>query len=83
MKDLGWVKLNYRWEQQILIIVFKCLTKTAPTYISCNFTFNHTAHTKGTRSQTQNALVIPSWNITAGKRTFLYRATAYISVICL
>lgn len=75
MEDLGWVKLNCRWEQQLLILAFKCLINTAPTYISCNFTFTHTTHSKGTRSQTQNALAIPSWNITAGKRTFLYRAT--------
>ena len=75
MEDLGWVKLNCRWEQQLLILVFKCLTDIAPKYISCNFTFMHTTHSKGTRSQTQNALSIPSWNTAAGKRTFHYRGT--------
>ena len=76
MKDLGWNKLKFRWEQQLLILTFKCLTSAAPSYLSCHFTFMHATHEKGTRSQTHNALVVPSWNIIAGKRTFLYRASA-------
>jgi len=75
MVDLEWMKLNCRWDKQLLTITFKCLKKIAPSYISSVFTFTHSVHTKGTRSQTYNALVTPSWNNSSGKRTFHYRAS--------
>jgi len=74
MKTLKWVKLNDRWNNHMLYIVFKCLKGTAPTYLSSQFTFMHSVHSKGTRSQTFNLLSEPSWNINAGKRTFRMRA---------
>jgi hypothetical protein len=74
MEDLNWVKLNNRWDHQLLIITFKCLKQIAPAYISSCFTFTHSTHAQNTRSQTNNNLVVPMWSITAGKRTFHYRA---------
>ena len=74
MEDLNWNKLNCRWDNQLLIVTFKCLKQFAPSYISSVFTFMHSTHTKGTRSQTYNNLVVPPWKNSAGKRTFHYRA---------
>lgn len=73
MKELDWVKPHSRWNLNILIHVFKCINHIAPDYISSGFAFTRSSHSKCTRSQTQNALIIPSWNIIAGKRTFQYR----------
>ena len=43
--------------------------------MSSYFTFTHSSHERTTRSQSSNTLIVPLWNITAGKRTFQYRAT--------
>ena len=76
MEDLNWVKLDCRWSQQLLIVTFKCLKEIAPVYLSYCFTFTHSAHGRTTRSQCSNSLVVPPWNIAAGKRTFHYRAAS-------
>ena len=73
MKDLAWVKLDCRWEQQLRILVFKCLKKIAPHYLSSHFTFTYTTHSKNTRSQSHNQLVTPMWKTSSGQRTFHYR----------
>ena len=39
-----------------------------------SFTFTHSAHERTIRIQCSNTLIVPLWNITAGKRTFQYRA---------
>ena len=43
--------------------------------MSSYVTFTHSTHNRFTRNQSGNTLFIPSWNITAGKHTFQYRAT--------
>ena len=73
MDTLHWDKLCERWNKQILIIVFKCLKNDAPSYLSTNFIFTSSIHSQGTRSQSFNTLVLPSWYNNSGKRTFQYR----------
>ena len=75
MEDLDWDKLTCRWEQQLLIQTFKCLKQIAPVYVSSNFIFTYSTHSKCTRSQSQNSLVVPTWKTISGKRTFHYRAS--------
>ena len=77
MSSLSWNQLNERCNFQLLMIVFKCLQNVAPSYISSQFIFTSAIHSKGTRSQSCNTLVLPSWNDNSGKRTFHYRG-AYI-----
>ena len=75
MKSLNWTKLDERWKNQLLVIVFKCLQGSAPSYLSSQFIFTECMHTKGTRSQSSKTLVVPLWKNTLGKRTFHYRGT--------
>ena len=74
MNTLNWSKLNERWREQILIMIFKCLQGYAPSYLSSMLMFNDSVHPKCTRSQSSNTLIVPNWNNTHGKRTFQYRA---------
>lgn len=74
MNSLNWIRLNERWDSQLLILLFKCLKGSAPMYLSSQFNFTQNIHSHGTRSQTFNSLVIPSWKTVSGKRTFHYRA---------
>ena len=51
MHSLNWCKFDKRWENQLLIIFFKCLKDLAPTYLNSQFSFTESIHTKCTRSQ--------------------------------
>ena len=75
MSSLNWHKLDKRWQNQLLLLIFKCLVHEAPSYLSCQFTYTSSVHSHKTRNQASNGLVIPSFNVNAGKRTFLYRAS--------
>ena len=69
MNTLCWDKLHERWNKQLLVIVFKCLHHNAPSYLSSQFIFTSSIHSKCTRSQSCNALVLLFWNNNQGKRT--------------
>ena len=77
MSSLNWDKLDKRWKNQLLVLVFKCLKHDAPSYLSSKFIFTSFTHSKNTRSQSSNSLVIPAWQIIQGKRTFLYRGSTF------
>ena len=49
--------------------------QVSPVYISSNFIFTYSTHSKCTRSQSQNSLVVPTWKTISGRRTFHYRAS--------
>ena len=75
LNSLGWSRLNDKWNENILTLIFKCLKGNAPSYLSTKFIFTENSHNKGTRSQSNNTLLVPKWNILQGKRTFNYRST--------
>ena len=62
MYSLNWCKLDGRWETQLLVEVFKCLKGLAPSYLSNQFSFTESMHTKCTRSQSSKTLFVPPWN---------------------
>ena len=76
LEELKWVTLDDRWKHQLLIVAFKCLSQMVPVYMP-PFTLIHSTHDISTRSHSSNAMVIPPWNITAGKRTFEFRAATH------
>ena len=49
MNSLNWFRLN-RWENQLLLMLFKCLTHEAPPYLCSQFRYTQSIHTHGTRS---------------------------------
>ena len=59
---IEWVKLNNRWHDQSLLIVFKCLRKLSPSCLSSQFEFVPDNHSHLTRSHTNNTLVVPKFN---------------------
>ena len=52
MDALKWFKLDKRWHDQLLLIVFKCLRKLSPSQLSSQFEFVHDSHSHLTRSHT-------------------------------
>ena len=76
MTALNWDKLDKRWQKQLLWIVFKCLKHDTPYYLSSKFVYTSSVHSQNTRSQSSNILVMPSFNIKPGKRTFTFRGSS-------
>ena len=74
MNSLNWVKLNKRWEKHLLVMLFKCPTQNASSYLSSHFTYVQSVHSHSTRRQTSKCHLIPPWNTVSGKRTIHYRA---------
>ena len=78
MYSLNWCKLDRRWETQLLFEVFKCLEGFAPSYLSNQFSFTESMHTKCTRSQSSKTLFVLPWNNNQGKRTFLNKLSPHV-----
>ncbi len=74
MDALQWVKLDKRWHNQLLMIVYKCLKNLSPSYLSSQFEFVHNSHNYFTRNHCTNTLVVPKFKSNSGLRTFLVRA---------
>ena len=72
MNELKWIKLNERWENHLLILIFKCLTNLSPSYLSSQFKFVN--HAYSTRISSTNSLVVPRFNSNSGQHTFHVRA---------
>jgi len=74
LDHLNWIKLDQRWSNHMLILVFKCLRNFAPDYLSSKFHFVHDVHNYSTRNHSSNALALPKSNSNSGMRTFQVRA---------
>ena len=74
MNLMEWRLLKDKWDDHILIMTYKSLKCMTPVYISSKFKFTNTMHSKNTRNQSSNTLIVPIWNNTQGKRTYHYRA---------
>ena len=48
----------------------------APSYLSSKFVYTSSVHSQNTRSQSSNTLLMPSFNIKHGKRTFNFRGSS-------
>ena len=44
MSSLKWLKLNDRWNNYILVMLYKCLTGRAPDYLCSKFSFTNSTH---------------------------------------
>ena len=75
MNSLNWLKLDDRWTNQMLIMIFKCLNGTSPNYLSSKFIFTHSVHNYSTRGQISNSLIIPQCNSNSGRRMFTSRSS--------
>ena len=73
-QTLNWKYLADRRFEHTCIMVFKCLTGLAPTYLSATFQHNSRIHTYNTRQTTK--LHPPSYTTTCGQKTFAYTGTS-------
>ena len=83
MDALQWVKLDKRCHGQLLLIVFKCLRKLSPSYLSSQFEFVHDNHSHLTRSYTSNTLAVPKFNSNSGLRILFMSGQHMRAITCL
>ena len=74
MSSLKWLKLDDRWNNHILVMLYKCLTGRAPDYLCSKFSFTNSTHDHDTRGTSSNSLVVPQSKNNSGKRWFQVRA---------
>ena len=74
MSSLKWLKLDDRWNNHILVMLYKCLTGKAPDYLCSKFSFTNSTHDHDTRGTSSNSLVVPQSKNNSGKRLFQARA---------
>ena len=74
MSSLKWLKLDERWNNHILVMLYKCLTGKAPDYLCSKFSFTNSTHDHDTRGTSSNSLVVPQFKNNSGKRLFQARA---------
>ena len=74
MSSLKWLKLDDRWNNHILVMLYKCLTGKAPDYLCSKFSFTNSTHDHDTRGTSSNSLVVPQFKNNSGKRLFQARA---------
>ena len=72
---LNWKNLNDRSHFNLILLVHKCLTESAPDYLKDMFNYVHNLHACGTRSSSNLHLYHNKVRTEAGKRTFHYRGT--------
>ena len=74
MSSLKWLKLDDRWNNHILVMLYKCLTGKAPDYLCSKFSFTNSTHDHDTRGTSSNSLVVPQFKNNSVKRLFQARA---------
>ena len=74
MSNLKWLKLDQRWNNMILVMLFKCLTGNAPDYLCSKFNLINSVHDYCTRGNSSNKLVVPHSKSNSRFRTFHVRA---------
>ena len=74
MGNLKWLKLDQRWNNMILVVLFKCLNGNAPDYLCSKFNFTNSVHDYCTRDNSSNKLVVPHSKSNSSFRTFHVRA---------
>ena len=66
-KQLHWLPIEYRIKFKLSCIVYKCLNRTAPEYLSDML---HPARASRTRASRENLLLVPKTNMKFGDRAF-------------
>ena len=61
MSSLKWLKLDDRWNNHILVMLYKCLTGRAPNYLCSKFSFTNSTHDHDTRGTSSNSFVVPQF----------------------
>ena len=80
LKELRWIPVRLQLYYREAIMAFKCMTGTAPTYLSSQFVSRGSVSGRPTRQSTQ--LNIPLLKTASGHKTFYFRAVKLWNDLC-
>ena len=80
LQELHWLPVSYYLIYTVGVLAFKCAKGLPPSYLSYRFVTRFTVHDCNTRNKEN--LNIPAYQLAAGQRTFLYRATLELVATC-
>ena len=72
LKQLHWLPVKQRIEFKILLITFKALQGTAPSYLQC--LLQQYVPSRSLRSESANLLIVPKTHRKLGTQSFAYAA---------
>ena len=74
LKGLRWLPIRQQLYFRFAVLVFKCMTRCAPEYLTSKLVRRSAVSTRNTRNS--QLLDIPLFRTASGQRTFQYRATS-------
>ena len=74
LKGLHWLPIRQQLYFRFAVLVFKCMTRCAPEYLTSKLVRRSAVSTRNTRNN--QLLDIPLFRTASGQRTFQYRATS-------
>ena len=74
LKGLHWLPIRQQLYFRFAVLVFKCMTRCAPEYLTSKLVRRSAVSTRNTRNN--QLLDIPLFGTASGQRTFQYRATS-------
>ena len=80
LKELQWIPVKLQLYYLVAIMAFKCMTGTAPSYLSSQFVSRGSVSGRVTRQSTQ--LNIPLLKTASGHRTFYFRIVKLWNDLC-
>ena len=74
LKDLRWLPIRQQLYFRFAVLIFKCITRCAPAYLTSKLVRRSAVSTRNTRNS--QLLNIPLFRTASGQRTFQYQATS-------
>ena len=74
LKGLRWLPIRQQLYFRFAVLLFKCMTRCAPEYLTSKLVRRSVVSTRNTRNS--QLLDIPLFRTASGQRTFQYRATS-------
>ena len=75
LKKLGWLSIQNRLEYHKSVLMYKCITNSAPDYLCNLFDMNTNSNVYSLRSYAKGNMFVPRPNSNFMKRTVLYSGT--------
>ena len=83
IKSLGWLTVTKRRDYLTLVLMYKCISSTAPDYLCDLFTYTNDIHDRNTRSADNMNLYVPKASSSSYSKSFsVFGAKLWNSIPC-
>ena len=83
IKSLGWLTVTKRRDYLTLVLMYKCISSTAPDYLCDLFTYTNDIHDRNTRTADNMNLYVPKASSSSYSKSFsVFGAKLWNSIPC-